>query len=53
MSDATYDGDIEIPILRPTDKLPNRLISFSNAIRTYDYAQCVHFSEDDGRFARV
>ena len=53
VSDATYDGDIEIPILRPTDKLPNRLISFSKAIRTDDYDQWVHFYEDDGGFERV
>ena len=53
VSDATYDGDIEIPILRPTDKLPNRLISFSKAMRTNDYDQWVHFYEDDGGFERV
>lgn len=53
VSDATYDGDIEIPILRPTDKLPNRLISFSKAMRTDDYDQWVHFYEDDGGFERI
>lgn len=53
VSDATYDGDIEIPILRPTDKLPNRLIPFSKAMRTDDYDQWVHFYEDDGGFERI
>lgn len=53
VTDATYDGDLEIPIIRPTDQLPNRLISFSKAMNTDDYDQWVHFYEDDGGFERV
>ena len=53
VSDATYDGDLEIPVIKPTDQLPNRLISFSKAMRTEDYDQWVHFYEDDACFERV
>ena len=53
VSDASYDGDLEIPIIQPIDKLPNRLISFSKAMRTDDYDQWVHFYEDDAGFERV
>lgn len=53
VSDATYDGILEIPIIKPTDQLPNRLISFSKAMRTDDYDQWVHFYEDDCNFERV
>lgn len=53
MSEATYDGTLEIPVIQPTDQLPNRLISFSKAMRTDDYDQWVHFYEDDSGFERV
>jgi len=53
VSDATYDGILEIPVIQPIDQLPNRLISFSKSIRTDDYDQWVHFYEDDGGFERV
>ena len=53
VSDATYDGALEIPVIQPTDQLPNRLISFSKAMGTDDYDQWVHFYEDDGGFERV
>lgn len=51
--DAKYDGYIEIPVIEPISSLPNRLISFSKALRTDDYDQWVHFYEDDGGFERV
>jgi len=53
VSDASYDGTLEIPVIQPTDQLPNRLISFSKAMRTDDYNQWVHFYEDDSGFERV
>ena len=53
VSEASYDGELEIPVLLPSDKLPNRLISFSKAMGTDDYDQWVHFYEDDGGFERV
>ena len=53
VSNAIYDGEIEIPIIKPTDQVPNRLISFSKAMKTDDYNQWVHFYEDDAEFERV
>ena len=53
VSDATYDGVLEIPVIEPMNQLPNRLISFSKAMRTDDYDQWVHFYEDDSVFERV
>lgn len=53
VNDAIYDGDLEIPVMQPTEHLPNRLISFSKAMHTDDYNQWVHFYEDDYRFERI
>ena len=53
VSDARYDGYIEIPVIKPEDIIPNRLISFSKAMLTDDYDQWVHFYEDDANFERV
>ena len=50
---ANYDGAIEIPIIKPDDAIPNRLISFSKAMKSEDYNQWVHFYEDDTGFERV
>ncbi|MCR5627407.1 MAG: DUF4417 domain-containing protein [Lachnospiraceae bacterium] len=51
--DARYDGTLEIPVIEPESALPNRLISFSKALKSDDYDQWVHFYEDDGGFERV
>ena len=53
VNNATYDGVLEIPIIKPTNQLPNRLITFSKAMRTNDYDQWVHFYEDDSSFERI
>lgn len=53
VNDATYEGVLEIPIIQPTNQLPNRLITFSKAMRTNDYDQWVHFYEDDSSFERI
>ena len=53
VSDAKYDGEIEIPIIQPVGDIPNRMISFSKAMRTGDFDQWVHFYEDDRCFERV
>ncbi len=53
VSDATYDGVLEIPVIKPIDHLPNRLISFSKAMNSDEYDQWVHFYEDDYGFERV
>ena len=48
-----YDGDLEIPIIKPINAEPNRLIRFSKALKTNDFDQWVHFYEDDVNFERV
>ncbi|MCR5662527.1 MAG: DUF4417 domain-containing protein [bacterium] len=44
---ATYDGELEIPCLKPEHSLPSKLISFSEAIRSKDYECWVHFYKDE------
>lgn len=53
VSDATYDGTLEIPVIQPSTQLPDRFISFSKAMHTTDYDQWVHFYEDDSCFERI
>ncbi|MBR1729372.1 MAG: DUF4417 domain-containing protein [Selenomonadaceae bacterium] len=48
-----YIGELEIPILHSSYLLPNRLISFSKALKTKDYNQWVHFYENDETILRV
>lgn len=53
VKDAGYDGVLEIPIIKPINKIPNRLISFSNAMRTNDFDQWIHFYENDYKIERI
>ena len=53
VNNATYDGFLEIPVIKPIHQLPNRLIPFSKAMKTNDYDQWVHFYENDCGFERV
>lgn len=53
VKNATYEGIFEFPCIEPTYEAPNRLISFSKAISSTDYAQWVHFYEDDCNFERL
>lgn len=53
VANANYDGVIEIPVIKPEEVVPNRLLSFSKAMKTDDYDQWVHFFEDDVSFERV
>ena len=48
-----YIGELEIPILHSSYLLPNRLISFSKALKTKDHNQWVHFYENDETILRV
>lgn len=50
---ARYTGAIEMPILKPCDAIPNRLIAFSDAINSRDSNYWVHFYEDDYKFERL
>ena len=53
VSDAEYAGKYEFPILLPTYKIPNRLIAFTDALKSKDYGQWVHFYQDDKDFERI
>lgn len=53
VKNADYEGYDEIPVLQPTYILPNRIITFSKALRTQDYNQWVCFYEDDAAFIRL
>ena len=50
---AEYDGHLEIPVLRPQDAIPNKLILFSKSLSCKDYNQWVCFYEDDVAFERL
>ena len=50
---AEYDGDDEFPRVRTSRLLPNRVITFSEALKTKDYEQWVVFYEHDYQFIRV
>ena len=47
VADAEYAGEYEFPVLSRTFKIPNRLISFTDALRTKDYNQWVHFYQEE------
>ena len=53
VEDAEFDGNLEIPYINREMEVPNKLISFSDALRTEDFDQWVHFYEDDGNFERL
>ena len=53
VSDAKYTGKYEFPILFPSNKVPNKLVAFTDALKTKDYNQWVHFYIDDVGFERV
>ena len=50
---VSYSGEFQIPILHSSKLLPNKMIPFSKASSTKDFAQWVHFYEDDNNFLRV
>ena len=50
---AEYDGPDEFPYIRTSKLLPNRVITFSEALKTKDYDQWVVFYEHDYQFVRV
>lgn len=53
VSSADYEGSYEFPVIQSENSVPNRLISFSKAIKSKDCDQWVHFFEDDYLFERV
>lgn len=53
VENANYDGMFEIPKIKTSKNIPNRVISFSKCIKSNDYDQWVHFYEDDIAFERI
>ena len=55
VTDADYDGYIELPCIRTSGKLPNRVITFSKAMAraSKDYDYWVMFYEHDKNFERL
>ncbi len=53
VKNAEYEGEDEIPILKGTLEVPNKLIPFSKCISSNDYNQWVMFYEDDIAFERI
>ena len=53
VSDADYEGYLEIPVIKGEVFKPEKLIEFSKAISSQDYEYWVHFYEDDTSFERI
>jgi len=55
VKNANYNGFFELPKLKTTDTLPQKLIPFSKAMcRSFTDFDCfVHFYEDDIKFERL
>ena len=53
VKNAQYDGHLEIPIIKPQDDIPDKLILFSKILGCKDYDQWVCFYEDDASFERI
>lgn len=47
VEDAEFDGVFEIPIIRTSNLFPNKLLTFSKAMRSEDYGCWVCFYEHD------
>lgn len=53
VNNARYDGELEIPCVKPESQIPVQLISFSKARYSTDFKAWVHFYEDDTAFECV
>ena len=53
LKNAKYDGVEEIPVIKTSKKLPNKLVSFSKCLSTKDFDQWVMFYEYDSAFIRL
>lgn len=50
---ANYDGIEEIPCIKTSILLPEKVITFSKALKTNDYDRWVVFYEHDDKFIRL
>lgn len=55
VKNAKYEGKLEIPAIKGIKDIPNKLISFIDAMKnsTKDYNQWVHFYIDDFHFIKI
>ena len=53
VSDADYDGFLEIPRIQGGTYAPKRLLEFSKSLSSTNYECWVHFYEDDAAFERI
>ena len=55
VKNAKYEGELEIPVIKGIKGVPNKLISFIDAMKnsTKDYNQWVHFYIDDFHFIKI
>lgn len=53
VSDATFAGAQEIPVISATDALPSEMQPFSQAMSSRTKRGWVHFYEDDVKFERI
>ena len=53
LENADYVGNIEMPVIRPTDIVPQRLVCFSKIRKETDYNAVVHFYEHDYIIERI
>lgn len=53
VANASYSSGDELPILHTSNQIPNKCITFSEALRTKDFNQWVVFYEHDYMFERV
>lgn len=53
VKNADYEGTLEIPIIKTIRDVPNKIISFKDALLTKDYNQWIHFYIDDFHFEKV
>ena len=53
VKNANYEGKLEIPTIKGIRSVPNKLISFIDALKTKDFNQWIHFYIDDFHFDKV
>lgn len=55
VKNAKYEGELEIPVIKGIKDVPNKLISFIDAMKnsTKDFNQWVHFYIDDFHFEKI
>lgn len=53
VENAEYESELEFPIIKGTQIIPQDIIVFSKCISNYNYKKWVHFYEDDFLFERI